>query len=553
MHVSLREYVEWALVALLAAGAFSGAFSARPAAARVARRALACLDRAGRRPHAAALALIAAGFLTSALISFAVPYYPFIQDEFSYLLGADTFASGRLTNPPHPMGEHFETFQQLQRPSRQSKYPPAQATMLAAGQILSGHAIVGVWLSMGLACASALWAARAFLPAGWTLLVGVAPLLRLGVFEGESGDYFQWCRAYWGGAVAFIGGALVYGAALRLLKRERKRDAWLLAAGIIVLLNSRPFEAMFAITPAAAVLAWTWLQRKPAAALVTTLSAGLSLGVGVTMLYNSAVTGDALRLPYVEYEQQYEVAPALILLPLRPEPEYRNEPMRRWHAEDRVGVYRERRASRTFRLEDLPATLQFFLGPVLFVGLAAVAASVVRDARLRLAAAAVALTYLSQAVTLPPAVAPHYLAPAAPMLYVLATSGLRGIAASRRGRTFVVGCITILLLGFALSLIANNRLADQAGKRFGEHRYDIQQHLEATPGNHLVLVRYSAEHPSWQEWVYNRADIDASKLVWARELAPKKNERLLDYFADRQAWLIEPDLDARRLVPYPRP
>jgi len=78
----------------------------------------------------------------------------------------------------------------------------------------------------------------------------------------------------------------------------------------------------------------------------------------------------------------------------------------------------------------------------------------------------------------------------------------------------------------------------------------IAHELERHPGRHLVLVRYSAHHNVLTEWVYNRADIDESRIVWAREMGPRQDRPLIDYFHDRQVWLVEPDESPARLAPY---
>ena len=63
-------------------------------------------------------------------------------------------------------------------------------------------------------------------------------------------------------------------------------------------------------------------------------------------------------------------------------------------------------------------------------------------------------------------------------------------------------------------------------------------------------MRYFSTH-GYQEWIRNDADIDRARVVWALELNPDENAKLKSYYPDRKVWLMEPDAQPPKLVPYP--
>jgi hypothetical protein len=73
--------------------------------------------------------------------------------------------------------------------------------------------------------------------------------------------------------------------------------------------------------------------------------------------------------------------------------------------------------------------------------------------------------------------------------------------------------------------------------------------LERLPGRQLVLVRYASNRDPYEEWVYNDADIDAAKVVWAHDMGSAQNQELIRYFPDRQVFLLEPDAKPPKLSP----
>ena len=126
---------------------------------------------------------------------------PSIHDEFSYLLGADTFAHGHLAAPPHALSKFFESPHILVQPTY-VKVLPGQALFLASGQILFGSPFFGVLIANVLMLFT--FSMMLFV---WVLSVGLGVILMFALFLSPR---MYWTNSFWGGSVAASGGRLCY-------------------------------------------------------------------------------------------------------------------------------------------------------------------------------------------------------------------------------------------------------------------------------------------------------------------------------------------------------
>ncbi len=495
----------------------------------------------------------AVAFLACVWVSSVHPPRPVVHDEFSYLLAGDTFAHGRLSNPTPRAWQHFETMHTLLEPNYASKYPAGQGMVLALGQLVAGQPIFGVWLSMAAAAMCVYWMLAAWLERPWALVGALAIALHPRIVQG-------WGDTYWGGAVALAGGALLYGAFARLRERPRPVAITGLAIGLGLLAISRPFEGLVASIPVLGVLAidlYRWLRLQPSYPTPDLLKGGALLFVLLgafavfTALHNKAVTGSALRFPYVEYSEQYEIAPPFVLQSARPEPTYDNPDLRKFFKRVSNDHAQRRTASGFFAgvYAKLNSAFDFFLGwGFAVVGLGALLALRKREVRFAFACAA-GFVVASSAVTFD---FHHYLAPFVPIGVYLWVSGLRAIwHANGASAPIRIGAVLVVLASFAQQADAANRAAAYRASFEIYNRDNVVQWFEKRGGEHLVIVRYGAKHNPHIEWVQNEADLENARVVWARELSPDRAKSLVAEFPERTAWLYRPDIDPMALQKYP--
>lgn len=504
--------------------------------------------RLANQPLRAAALIACISLSLSMLLSAIRTPHPWVHDEYSYLLAADTFAHMRMANPSPPSPEHFESFHIITTPSHASKYPPGNGLALAAGQVLTGYPIVGAWIALALASVASLWMLRVWTSPQWalwgSLLITIhAPMLR------------SWGQSYWGGAVAFLAGALVFGGLRRVWQKGEALDATLLAVGLVLFANTRPAEGFLASIPVFISLAVWFVRghfsfgRKVLRVALPMVCVG-AFGLAGMALFNKAVTGHYTRMPYQLHDGRYSASSLFILSTPPQTPEYNHARMESFYISNRDRQLQLREPSHYLTIGSIKALVLWDFFPLAFALPLLAVGRIWRNPWTKFAILQIGILTGLQLTLATSLAFPHYVAPLAILFYALEINCLRVVYTldwpNRIGQVLVRTVAILAVLKLLLLLGAWTQPA-----RIPEREKIAEKILRADPtSQHLVIVAYGDDFSVHEEYVYNTASMETAPILWARDMGPEKNLQLAQHFPTRKLWLWHlPDVETQSLEP----
>jgi hypothetical protein len=288
------------------------------------------------------------------------------------------------------------------------------------------------------------------------------------------------------------------------------------------------------------------------------------LAVALLAVQNKQVTGSWTAMPEALSQYQYGVPAALTFqakvtphVPLT-EQQLMDYRMQRSFLGERT----ETLGSYLLRLEYRVRYYRFFFLAPLYLALAAFLFAL-SERRFQWVALTLALFALG--TNFFPAFQLHYVAAVTCLFVLVSVVGLERI--SRRlpeaARLLVLLCAAQFVFWYSLHAFFDTAEWSAQVRRYEtwdsinhanpERRIFVNRQLDRVSGKLLVFVRYSPQHIFQDEWVYNPAAIDQSRIVWARDLGDAENLQLLRYYPDRTALLLEPDAQPPGLAAYQPP
>jgi hypothetical protein len=328
-----------------------------------------------------------------------------------------------------------------------------------------------------------------------------------------------------------------------------------------MLANTRPYEGLVLSLAAVGILIYWIVKKKPAAGVwlprvALPILLVLAVAGAATSYYYWKVTGNPLRMPQQVNRETYSVARYFYGQAAYPEPAYHHKVIHDFYAGLESGEFALAHTTAGVFLQlakKLAMSWAFYLSPILTIPLLLLH-RVVRDRRIRLLLIAGAAGLVGSALVIFFNI--HYVAPIVPVILSVVVQGMRHLRTWRwEGRPaglFLARATIVLCMIMIPVQVPILAAPPKPGtwEAIGPERSAIEAQLGSLPGSHLILVRYQPNHPPLWDWVYNGADIDRAKIVWARDMGAAQNEELLRYYKDRRWWLLDADTSPPQLVPY---
>jgi hypothetical protein len=279
-------------------------------------------------------------------------------------------------------------------------------------------------------------------------------------------------------------------------------------------------------------------RRESFVRLVMPCAMVLLIGAAWMGYYNFRITGHVLRLPFMEYAGQYDLYPKFWFQSRRPFPGYRNESQLWVHMVFEKGSYEQLRTVGGFVQISAIRTYQWLhqsLSLLVLVVPMAVGFSIWRDVRIRWVL--VALGVFLVGLWAENFVLPHYTAPALPLVLLVVMVGWQKLW--QRGHATRWVFARVVGIGFVAGALFSSAHGVSADSRIVDQQTLVSLEAPLQTGRHLVFVRYEPGYQFDNELVYNAADLDQSRIIWARYFGPEDDAPVVSHFANRRAWILD--------------